>query len=118
MSAKKKEWSRLHVRSFAMIKSTSKTKNGSVVNSTSTCEVPLASTPQARNGNLHHGPLRRNGHGRFALGSEPAKTDRTDDLIGNIAIIGLGYVGLPLALQFARTGSRVIGLDIDPAKTH
>jgi len=34
----------------------------------------------------------------------------------SIAIIGLGYVGLPLALQFARSGCRVLGLDIDPAK--
>jgi len=34
----------------------------------------------------------------------------------NIAIIGLGYVGLPLSLQFARSGARVLGLDIDPAK--
>jgi len=34
----------------------------------------------------------------------------------NIAIVGLGYVGLPLSLQFARAGCRVIGLDIDPAK--
>jgi UDP-N-acetyl-D-glucosamine dehydrogenase len=34
----------------------------------------------------------------------------------HIAIIGLGYVGLPLALQFARSGVRVLGLDIDPAK--
>ena len=33
-----------------------------------------------------------------------------------IAIIGLGYVGLPLSLQFARSGVRVLGLDIDPAK--
>lgn len=33
-----------------------------------------------------------------------------------IAVVGLGYVGLPLALQFARSGSRVIGLDIDPEK--
>jgi UDP-N-acetyl-D-glucosamine dehydrogenase len=33
-----------------------------------------------------------------------------------IAIIGLGYVGLPLALQFARNGAWVIGLDIDEAK--
>jgi UDP-N-acetyl-D-glucosamine dehydrogenase len=34
-----------------------------------------------------------------------------------IAIIGLGYVGLPLCLQFARSGVRVLGLDIDAAKT-
>ena len=34
----------------------------------------------------------------------------------NIAIIGLGYVGLPLSLQFARSGAVVIGLDIDAQK--
>src|ERR1035438_1983366 len=33
-----------------------------------------------------------------------------------IAVIGLGYVGLPLSLQFARSGVVVLGLDIDPAK--
>ena len=33
-----------------------------------------------------------------------------------IAIVGLGYVGLPLSLQFARSGASVIGLDIDRAK--
>ena len=34
----------------------------------------------------------------------------------HIAIVGLGYVGLPLSLQFARSGVKVLGLDIDPAK--
>ena len=34
----------------------------------------------------------------------------------SIAIIGLGYVGLPLSLQFARSGLTVLGLDIDPGK--
>jgi len=33
-----------------------------------------------------------------------------------IGIVGLGYVGLPLSLQFARSGVTVLGLDIDPAK--
>jgi UDP-N-acetyl-D-glucosamine dehydrogenase len=33
-----------------------------------------------------------------------------------IAVVGLGYVGLPLSLQFARSGVSVIGLDIDPEK--
>jgi UDP-N-acetyl-D-glucosamine dehydrogenase len=33
-----------------------------------------------------------------------------------IAIVGLGYVGLPLALQFARSDTTVLGLDIDQAK--
>src|SRR5207253_2671257 len=33
-----------------------------------------------------------------------------------ICIVGLGYVGLPLAIQFARSGGEVIGLDVDRAK--
>ena len=33
-----------------------------------------------------------------------------------IGIIGLGYVGLPLSLRFAQSGSKVLGLDIDPVK--
>jgi len=32
------------------------------------------------------------------------------------AIVGLGYVGLPLSLQFARSGVKVLGLDIDKSK--
>jgi UDP-N-acetyl-D-glucosamine dehydrogenase len=36
----------------------------------------------------------------------------------NIAIVGLGYVGLPLSLQFARSGVSVVGLDIDPEKVN
>lgn len=33
-----------------------------------------------------------------------------------IAIVGLGYVGLPLSLHFARAGCSVVGLDIDGKK--
>ncbi len=33
-----------------------------------------------------------------------------------IGIIGLGYVGLPLGLEFASKGFKVIGFDIDPNK--
>src|SRR5215203_5995912 len=33
-----------------------------------------------------------------------------------ICVVGLGYVGLPLSLQFARCGAKVTGLDIDSAK--
>ncbi len=32
------------------------------------------------------------------------------------AVIGLGYVGLPLAMAFARAGYSVMGFDIDPKK--
>ncbi|MDB4668393.1 hypothetical protein OAF50_00490 [bacterium] len=31
--------------------------------------------------------------------------------------MGLGYIGIPLSLQFARSGVSVIGLDIDQSKT-
>jgi UDP-N-acetyl-D-glucosamine/UDP-N-acetyl-D-galactosamine dehydrogenase len=30
-----------------------------------------------------------------------------------IAVVGLGYVGLPVAVAFARSGASVIGFDID-----
>jgi hypothetical protein len=33
-----------------------------------------------------------------------------------IAIVGLGYVGVPLGLQFARSGVRVIGIDNETSK--
>jgi UDP-N-acetyl-D-glucosamine dehydrogenase len=33
-----------------------------------------------------------------------------------IGIIGMGYVGLPLAVAFAESGDDVVGLDVDPAK--
>jgi UDP-N-acetyl-D-glucosamine dehydrogenase len=33
-----------------------------------------------------------------------------------IGIVGLGYVGLPLSLQFARSGVEVLGLDVDRRK--
>ncbi len=42
------------------------------------------------------------------------KIDARNAVIG---IVGLGYVGLPLALRFAEVGFPVIGLDIDPKKT-
>ena len=33
-----------------------------------------------------------------------------------IAVIGLGYVGLPVAVAFARSGATVVGFDIDPVR--
>ena len=33
-----------------------------------------------------------------------------------IAVVGLGYVGLPLSLQFARSGVTVLGIDVDSKK--
>lgn len=33
-----------------------------------------------------------------------------------VGIIGLGYVGLPLAVEFVRAGAHVTGVDVDPRK--
>ena len=37
-------------------------------------------------------------------------------IITDVAVVGLGYVGLPLSLQFARSGMNVLGLDVDSTK--
>ena len=34
----------------------------------------------------------------------------------SIGIVGLGYVGLPLAVTFAEAGQKVVGVDVDPGK--
>ncbi len=41
---------------------------------------------------------------------------KIDTLQAKIAVIGLGYVGLPLVVGFARAGFRVIGIEVDPHK--
>ena len=42
-----------------------------------------------------------------------ALRSRIDDRSARIVIVGLGYVGLPLALEFARAGFRVDGYDVN-----
>lgn len=37
---------------------------------------------------------------------------RIEDRSATVAVVGLGYVGLPLALEFARAGFHVIGFDV------
>jgi UDP-N-acetyl-D-glucosamine dehydrogenase len=41
---------------------------------------------------------------------------RIEDRTAKVAVIGLGYVGLPLAVGFARAGYHVLGLDVDERK--
>ena len=38
---------------------------------------------------------------------------RIENRSAHLAVIGLGYVGLPLAVEFAQAGFRVTGIDID-----
>jgi UDP-N-acetyl-D-glucosamine dehydrogenase len=42
--------------------------------------------------------------------------ERLHERTARVGVIGLGYVGLPLALLFARRGFPTVGLDIDGAK--
>lgn len=52
--------------------------------------------------------------------SKVSKPAQFNDLIrtkeAQIAVIGLGYVGLPLAVAFAQEGFRVLGIDVDTAR--
>jgi UDP-N-acetyl-D-glucosamine dehydrogenase len=53
-----------------------------------------------------------------SLASGTYKTDliaRFADRSACIGVVGLGYVGLPLAVEFARAGFRVIGYDVNTA---
>jgi UDP-N-acetyl-D-glucosamine dehydrogenase len=34
----------------------------------------------------------------------------------HVGVVGLGYVGLPLAAAFVRSGAEVVGVDVDPAR--
>ncbi len=42
--------------------------------------------------------------------------DRLNNRTALIAVVGLGYVGLPLAVELAEAGFDIIGLDVDAAK--
>ncbi|MBI4485494.1 MAG: nucleotide sugar dehydrogenase [Acidobacteria bacterium] len=42
--------------------------------------------------------------------------DRIQNREARVGVIGLGYVGLPLAVEFARSGFVTTGFDIDPRK--
>ncbi len=41
---------------------------------------------------------------------------KIENRTANIGVIGLGYVGLPLAVEFAKAGFNVVGVDIDEDK--
>ncbi|MDQ3389475.1 MAG: NAD(P)-binding domain-containing protein, partial [Gemmatimonadota bacterium] len=38
--------------------------------------------------------------------------ERVEDRTAVVGVIGLGYVGLPLAVEIARSGYRVLGFDL------
>ena len=42
--------------------------------------------------------------------------DKIEGRKASVAVVGLGYVGLPLAVAIARAGHIVLGIDLDPAR--
>jgi len=42
--------------------------------------------------------------------------NRLEQRTATVGVVGLGYVGLPLATEFARAGFRVLGFDVDQAR--
>jgi len=53
---------------------------------------------------------------RSASGTAKALEAKIKAHEARIGILGLGYVGLPLGLEFARAGFPVTGIDVDPRK--
>jgi len=43
---------------------------------------------------------------------------KLENRTATISVLGLGYVGLPLAVEFAKTGFPVIGIDVDENRLH
>jgi UDP-N-acetyl-D-glucosamine dehydrogenase len=50
------------------------------------------------------------------LSTAASLLDRICNRQARVGVIGLGYVGLPLAVEFARAGFTTIGLDLDASK--
>jgi UDP-N-acetyl-D-glucosamine dehydrogenase len=54
----------------------------------------------------------------FDLAAQPAERLRSalETRTARVCVIGLGYVGLPMAVAFAASGFTVVGLDVDPER--
>ena len=68
-----------------------------------------------------HAQIGRRGHDPHPVGREAGETairygNGKEKTLETIGILGLGYVGLPLAVEFAEAGKRVIGVDVVPPR--
>ena len=61
---------------------------------------------------------KRTGRQRDPAPADPGRQLRKkiESRTAQVGIVGLGYVGLPLAAEFARSGFEVTGIDVDPRK--
>lgn len=75
--------------------------------------VPLTTSFQLKND-----ASKRTSPNRLRVVGSQSSADLTNGATGSFdaAIIGLGYVGLPLCLAFSRSGARVLGVDVDGVK--
>src|SRR6516162_9637370 len=55
-------------------------------------------------------------HTTEILTSQAALAERIKNKTARVGIVGLGYVGLPLAVEFARAGFHVTGIDLHEGK--
>ena len=52
----------------------------------------------------------------MSFAASPIESSHTCPSAYDVAVIGLGYVGLPTALAFHTAGLRVLGVDVDPGR--
>lgn len=50
------------------------------------------------------------------MNAKSALMQKLEHRTARVGVIGLGYVGLPLAVRFAEAGFQVVGIDLDPRK--
>ena len=50
------------------------------------------------------------------MSHEDSLKRKIEDRQAHVGVVGLGYVGLPLAVEFAKAGFRVTGIDLSPGK--
>src|SRR6185369_10481601 len=71
--------------------------------------------PVARSGALGHTLGRRSASPRAEL-PMTSLLQKIETRSARVVVLGIGYVGLPLAVEFARAGFRTTGLDVDSEK--
>jgi UDP-N-acetyl-D-glucosamine dehydrogenase len=71
-------------------------------------DIDFEFPPAEKKGHGERGNVRGSFHG--------ALLTRIESATARVGIIGLGYVGLPLALAFSDRGIAVLGFDVDPNK--
>ena len=61
-------------------------------------------------------PVRTNGTGHASEAPREQALARIASGEATMAVVGMGYVGLPLATVFAEAGIRIVGLDVSPER--